>query len=241
MPTLLGCIIALVLLVGGAARGVAQAIIDVSPGLPTTADQVRIAVADEGACIHYSSSGPTVQGNVITITAFTVPCPPVPPPGILNYLLTVGQLPAGSYQVSFQVDGKVVDARAFTVAAPATSLTLGVARFVVGLSWTKPDGTAGGSATAVQTSDDCGYFWLFDSADLDVVVKIVDGSLVNGEVWVFAASLTGQPFTLTVNDQIGTADSPCSLPQSPAACVRSYPSKGGLPQSFVDFSAFPSS
>lgn len=32
--------------------------------------------------------------------------------------------------------------------------------------WTKPDGSPGGSATASQTSDNSGTFWLFDSAEI---------------------------------------------------------------------------
>jgi hypothetical protein len=240
MPTSPKCILAAVFLVAGVGRrSEAQAIIDVSPRVPTTADQVRVAVADEGACIHYSTSGPAVQGNLVYITAQTITCPPVPPPGALNFLLTVGHLPAGNYEVLFQVDGSVVDSRDFTVVAPAASLTLQVGRFAVDLSWTKPDGMPGGAAAAVQTSDDCGYFWLFDTTDIDIVVKMVNGDLVNGKVWVFASSLTGQPFTLTITDQIGTVDSPCGFSQSPAACVKTYTSEGGTLESFVDLTAFP--
>jgi hypothetical protein len=160
---------------------------------------------------------------------------------VLNFLFPVGRLAAGSYEVRLQVDGALVDSRAFTVVAPATSLRLDLGRFAVGLSWTKPDGSPGGSATASQTSDNSGTFWLFDSAEIDVVVKIVDGGLVNGKIWVFASSLTGQPFILTVTDEIGTFALPCAISQPPAACVRSYIAKGGTLQTLADFSAFPSS
>ncbi len=55
-------------------------------------------------------------------------------------------------------------------------------------------------ARVVALSDDTGYFWFFDSANVEVVVKVLDGCRVNGHRWVFAAGLTDVQLELFVVD-----------------------------------------
>jgi len=52
----------------------------------------------------------------------------------------------------------------------------------------------------VALSDDTGYFWFFDSANVEVVVKVLDGCAINGHRWVFAAGLTDVRVKLFVVD-----------------------------------------
>ena len=53
---------------------------------------------------------------------------------------------------------------------------------------------------------DTGYFWFFDPANVEVIVKVLDGRGVNGHVWVFYGALSNVEYTLTVTDtQTGLA------------------------------------
>ena len=49
-------------------------------------------------------------------------------------------------------------------------------------------------------ADDTTSFWLFDEDNLEVIVKLLDGSGVNGRTWVFGGSLSNLAFELTVTD-----------------------------------------
>ncbi len=51
---------------------------------------------------------------------------------------------------------------------------------------------------------EAGYFWFFTPDAAEVVVKIIDGTQINGKFWVFAASLTDVEYTITVVDTQGS-------------------------------------
>src|SRR5262245_43677758 len=53
-------------------------------------------------------------------------------------------------------------------------LCLDSSRFRVSSAWTT-SATISGVGNAAALTDDTGYFWFFDSANVEVVVKIVDG------------------------------------------------------------------
>ena len=55
-------------------------------------------------------------------------------------------------------------------------------------------------ATGVPLTDQTGYFWFFDSSNVELVVKVLDGCEVNGYFWVFAGGLTNVEVGLTVTD-----------------------------------------
>ena len=72
-------------------------------------------------------------------------------------------------------------------------------RYRVRTEWRLSDGAEGvGSARDLTT--DTGAFTFFDEANLEVVVKILDGCEVNGKIWVFAAGLTDTGVVLVVRD-----------------------------------------
>ena len=92
----------------------------------------------------------------------------------------------------------VVPALATAQTAPATTagcqqgagfLCLNGGRFQVNANWTNPDGT-NGAGTAVSLTDDSGYFWFFNAANIEMVVKVLNGCGINNAYWVFAAGLT---------------------------------------------------
>lgn len=88
--------------------------------------------------------------------------------------------------------------------APAvaeSSLSLLGGRFTVEVSWKTPDG-ATGSGVAVPATDQSGYFWFFDQANLELVVKMLDGVGVNGHYWLFHGALSNVEYEIAVTDQL---------------------------------------
>jgi hypothetical protein len=85
-----------------------------------------------------------------------------------------------------------------TCTADATTLCLNNNRFRVTTDWRSL--TASGVGSAVPLTSDSGYFWFFDAANIEVVVKALNGCEVNGRYWVFAAGLTDVDITLRVTD-----------------------------------------
>lgn len=52
------------------------------------------------------------------------------------------------------------------------------------------------------TTDDSGLFWFFSADNWELLVKVLDGCLVNGHHWVFAAATTNVEYTLKVTDTL---------------------------------------
>jgi hypothetical protein len=52
----------------------------------------------------------------------------------------------------------------------------------------------------VPLTADTGAFWFFDAANLEVMVKVLDGRAINGKLWVFFGALSDVDYTLTVTD-----------------------------------------
>jgi hypothetical protein len=96
--------------------------------------------------------------------------------------------------------------------------------FEVYVNWIDPI-SGPSQATGVPLSGDSAYFWFFDAANIELVVKILDGRLVNGHRWVFYGALTDVEYTITVIDQISGAS-------------KSYHNPHGRMASQADTSAF---
>ncbi|MEX1245487.1 MAG: hypothetical protein WEB59_14715 [Thermoanaerobaculia bacterium] len=80
-------------------------------------------------------------------------------------------------------------------------------------------------AQAVPLTGDTGYFWFFDDANVELVVKVLDGRPVNGHFWVFYGALSSVEYFITVTDtQTGQ--------------VRTYHNDRGNLASVADTSAF---
>jgi hypothetical protein len=100
-------------------------------------------------------------------------------------------------------------------AGPA-ELCLG-GRFRVDVSW--KTATATGLGIAQTLTGDTGYFWFFDPANVELVVKILDGRSINGEFWVFYGALSNVAYTLTVTDTATGRTKAYSNPQGSLASV----------------------
>ncbi len=73
-------------------------------------------------------------------------------------------------------------------------------RFAVEVSWLDPAGGHAGYGRAVPGSDETGSFWFFSPANLELVVKALDGRPVNSHYWLFYGALSNVEYWLTVTD-----------------------------------------
>ena len=83
--------------------------------------------------------------------------------------------------------------------ASETVLCLQGGRFRVETTWKKPDGTSGPGHASALTGDS-GTFWFFDSSNVEMVVKTLNGCGVDQRYWVFAGGLTNVEVIMTVTD-----------------------------------------
>ncbi len=80
----------------------------------------------------------------------------------------------------------------------ALALCLG-GRFRVEADWRDFQGNQG-RGKAVPLTADTGTFWFFDAANIEVILKVLDGRGVNGHHWVFYGALSSVQYNLTVTD-----------------------------------------
>ena len=99
-------------------------------------------------------------------------------------------------------------------------------RFRAEVVW--KNGAAAAPAQAVAISGDTGYYWFVDPANVELVVKVLDGCAINRQYWVFMGGLTNVRVEVTVTDVVTGA-------------VKTYVNLDGHAfQPVQDISAFPS-
>ncbi len=59
-----------------------------------------------------------------------------------------------------------------------------------------------GLGRAVADTSDTGHFWYADAENVEMIVKVLDGTAINGHYWVYVGSLPNFEFTLTVTDNL---------------------------------------
>jgi len=99
-------------------------------------------------------------------------------------------------------------------------------RFRVEVDWQTPSGS--GKGVAIPLTGDSGYFWFFGETNVELLVKVLDGSGVNNRFWVFYGALTDVQYTITVRD-------------TATGAVKTYQGQQGVQQSGNDINAFPAS
>lgn len=212
------------------ATDVPQGDLQPSLRLPTPRDPLRLTATVSSDC-RVAFAPPTVSGDRVGIAASTSP-PCQNSPSASRAVVTVGPLPAGAYTAELTIDGVPAATRALLVTDPQPGLALLGGRFLVTVDRTGPGPAA--RAAAVPLGDESGYFWFFDSANLELTAKILDGRAVNGRFWFFLASMTDVPFTANVYD---LGDGACAADL--ASCPRrTYVNPAGRNGNFVDTSAF---
>jgi hypothetical protein len=110
-------------------------------------------------------------------------------------------------------------------AAGGSTLCLNQARFQVTVDWAVPDQGKSGRGVAIPISSDTGYFWFFDSTNVELMVKVLDGRGVNGKFWVFYGALSNVQYTIAVTD-------------TETQTVKNYDNASGTLASVADTSAF---
>jgi ELWxxDGT repeat protein len=114
--------------------------------------------------------------------------------------------------------------RAAACTPSATRLCLSGGRFAVEARWRDFQGNMGVGTTR-ELSGDTGAFWFFGAANLELVVKVLDGRPVNGKIWVFYGALSNVEYTLTVTD-------------TETGAVKTYTNPSGRLASVADTAAF---
>ena len=88
----------------------------------------------------------------------------------------------------------------------ARYLCLGDDRFEVQVHWSNPDmaGDHGfGNGVPIDFSDESGLFWFFEPDNVELVLKVLDGTAINGNFWVFFGALSDVEYWVTVEDTQG--------------------------------------
>ena len=80
-----------------------------------------------------------------------------------------------------------------------TALLLNGGRFKITALWTTSQGTSG-LGRPQQLTNDTGYFWFFADTNVEVVIKVLNGCVVNDRFWVFAGGLTNVEVMITIED-----------------------------------------
>jgi hypothetical protein len=86
-------------------------------------------------------------------------------------------------------------------APSSTELCLGDARFRLTVRWKDFAGRVG-DGQAVALTRDTGYFWFFGADNVELVVKVLDGRVLNGNFWVFFGALSTVEYDLVVTDTV---------------------------------------
>ncbi len=99
------------------------------------------------------------------------------------------------------VERKVVPSAVTAACAPSsTRLCLNGDRFAVEIAWKDFQGNTGTGKAVELDGGDTGYFWFFNESNVEVVLKVLDGTPVNGHHWVFYGALSNVEYTVTVTD-----------------------------------------
>lgn len=86
-----------------------------------------------------------------------------------------------------------------TCVSTETALCLNGGRFRVEVSWKDFQGNTG-VGKAIPLTSDTGYFWFFNSANVELVLKALDARVINNRFWVFYGALSNVEYDITVTD-----------------------------------------
>jgi trimeric autotransporter adhesin len=73
-------------------------------------------------------------------------------------------------------------------------------RFEVSVDWLAPQTGAHGRASAVPFTDESGAFWFFDQDNVELVVKVLDGTVLTEHFWLYYGALSDVSYWITVVD-----------------------------------------
>jgi hypothetical protein len=125
---------------------------------------------------------------------YAVPC-------VLALLLLAA--PCGAGQAAAGQNEQGLPGIMSTCIPNAETLCLNASRFAVTASYQLTPSGPSFQATAVPLTADSGYFWFFTPANVEIVVKVLNGCIDPYQsYWVFAAGLTNVGVQLAVTDTL---------------------------------------
>ncbi len=118
-------------------------------------------------------------------------------------------------------------------------------RFELQVHWKNNDraGDHGiGRSVPVEVSNESGLFWFFNPDNIELLVKVLDGRMINDSHWVFFAALSDVEYWITVRDVVGGArrtyhntqgricgqNDTGAFPASAVAAVAASPGRSGV-------------
>jgi hypothetical protein len=223
------------LVLGSAAAAAAAQTLEMHfvPIRPWESDRVTVLLEGIG-CPIFVSRTDVENGRIVLTATIHLPPPPGPAPCPFGPWATetpLYRLPAGTYVIELRVNDVSILERQLLVFPGSSLAALYLCPetgecLAAGLEWSFPGTTGTHRAIPVEISHQAGYFWFFSPDNPEVTVKIVDGTPVNGHVWLFISSLTTLPFTLTVAD--------CDATDPPQCQHRTYRYPGGRGRLILD-------
>jgi hypothetical protein len=78
-------------------------------------------------------------------------------------------------------------------------------QFEINVEFTDPRTGLEGQGRSVPLTADTGVFWFFEPANLELMIKLLDGRAINGRFWVFFGALSDVEYTITVTDRVNGA------------------------------------
>jgi hypothetical protein len=73
--------------------------------------------------------------------------------------------------------------------------------YTVWVRWSTTDGRSG-NGNAIPVTGNTAYFWFFSSDNVELVVKVLDGTSINGHTWCFYGALSNVHYWITVTDTV---------------------------------------
>lgn len=209
----------------------------IEPARPTPQDPIRIAVT-VGAGEDPDLRLVEVQGNRIVFhyNLYDYPADrPLPPTVRWTTAETLDPLPAGVYTVEVTSSDHTGFQRTFEVAGPSPALVLQENEdsvFTVTVDLEPQASNPSGTGYGVPITLESGYFWFFSPRNVELTIKILDGRGTNGRYWVFLASMTDLPFTVTVEQ------CPAGPGLGQPCIVKTYTNPKGVNRNYIDVNAF---
>jgi len=165
-------------------------------GLTSLEYSLRVTDTDTGEVQTYVKPAGSFCGDADT-QAFPIGSAAA---GSSAKLVDVGSAAAGTGLLVLPTEGphgpNSLAAAGSTCIADGNTLCLLGGRFQVRVT------RGGNPQPALPLTDKSGAFWFFNAANTEVVVKVLDGTPINGSHWVFLGSMSDQDYSVTVTDTV---------------------------------------
>lgn len=167
-------------------------------GLP--ASSYLYSMGSQGGTYGGSSGAPVLLGDGAIVGQLYGKCGSSPSDGCNN---ASNAAVDGRFSVTFPAISQYINVtdqpQPNVCTKNATTLCLNNNRFKVQATY-QTSGGQSGTASVVELTPDTGYFWFFNSSNVEAVVKVLNACGLNNSYWVFAGGLTDVRVELTLTD-----------------------------------------